>query len=189
MAIYHALANFSMPEARIIFPKSPTHFRPKYFILLEKSFLGNFYRHLATFTGHTDSQPNIQRYRLHHSCPKEEATTSMFATSSPWRIATAAGKTFANALTCSRSTSATSLRSSSSTRASLSTSAIRFTFTAPTSTSWRWRGTPSTPATPVPWHLKVTMNCGQSYKQFTIVIYNSRVVIWSNFKSGVTLES
>ena len=31
--------------------------------------------------------------------------------------------------------------------------------------------------------------CGQSYKQFTIVIYDSRVVIWGNFKSGMTLES
>ena len=31
--------------------------------------------------------------------------------------------------------------------------------------------------------------CGQSYKQFTIVIYDSRVVIWGNFKSGTTLES
>ena len=30
---------------------------------------------------------------------------------------------------------------------------------------------------------------GQSYKQFTIVIYDSRVVIWGNFKSGTTLES
>ena len=30
---------------------------------------------------------------------------------------------------------------------------------------------------------------GQSYKQFTLVIYNSRVVIWGNFKSGTTLES
>ena len=29
---------------------------------------------------------------------------------------------------------------------------------------------------------------GQSYKQFTIVIYNSRVVIWGNFKSCTTLE-
>ena len=31
--------------------------------------------------------------------------------------------------------------------------------------------------------------CGQSYKQFTIVIYDSRVVMWGNFKSGTTLES
>ena len=30
---------------------------------------------------------------------------------------------------------------------------------------------------------------GQSYKQFTIVIYDSRVVIWGNFKSNTTLES
>ena len=30
---------------------------------------------------------------------------------------------------------------------------------------------------------------GQSYKQFTLVIYNSRVVIWGIFKSGTTLES
>ena len=32
-------------------------------------------------------------------------------------------------------------------------------------------------------------HCGQSYKQFTIVIYDSRVVIWGNFKSNTTLES
>ena len=31
--------------------------------------------------------------------------------------------------------------------------------------------------------------CGQSYKQFTLVIYNSTVVIWDIFKSGTTLES
>ena len=29
----------------------------------------------------------------------------------------------------------------------------------------------------------------QSYKQFTLVIYESRVVIWGIFKSGTTLES
>ena len=31
--------------------------------------------------------------------------------------------------------------------------------------------------------------CGQSYKQFTLVIYDPRVVIWSVFQSGPTLES
>ena len=31
--------------------------------------------------------------------------------------------------------------------------------------------------------------CSQSYKQFTLVIYESRVVIWGRFKSGTTLES
>ena len=30
---------------------------------------------------------------------------------------------------------------------------------------------------------------GQSYKQFTLVIYDSRVVIWGILKSGTTLES
>ena len=30
---------------------------------------------------------------------------------------------------------------------------------------------------------------GQSYKRFTLVIYDSRVVIWGIFKSGMTLES
>ena len=30
---------------------------------------------------------------------------------------------------------------------------------------------------------------GQSYKQFTLIIYDSRVVIWGIFKSGTTLES
>ena len=29
---------------------------------------------------------------------------------------------------------------------------------------------------------------GKSYKHFTLVNYDSRVVIWSNFQSGTTLE-
>ena len=31
--------------------------------------------------------------------------------------------------------------------------------------------------------------CGQSYKHFMIINYNSRVIIWGIFKSGTTLES
>ena len=31
-------------------------------------------------------------------------------------------------------------------------------------------------------------SCGQSYKHFTIVIYDPRVIIWDVFKSGATLE-
>ena len=31
--------------------------------------------------------------------------------------------------------------------------------------------------------------CDQSYKHFTLVNYDSRVVIWGIFKSGSTLES
>ena len=31
--------------------------------------------------------------------------------------------------------------------------------------------------------------CGQSYKHFTLVNYDSRVVIWGIFQSGTTLES
>ena len=30
---------------------------------------------------------------------------------------------------------------------------------------------------------------GQSYKHFTLVNYDSRVVIWGIFQSGMTLES
>ena len=30
---------------------------------------------------------------------------------------------------------------------------------------------------------------GQSYKQFTLVIFDSRVIIWGIFKSDMTLES
>ena len=30
--------------------------------------------------------------------------------------------------------------------------------------------------------------CGQSYKQFVLVIYKSRIVIWGIFKSCMTLE-
>ena len=37
--------------------------------------------------------------------------------------------------------------------------------------------------------LSVSVLSGQSYKQFTLVIYDSRVVIWGIFKSGITLES
>ena len=33
------------------------------------------------------------------------------------------------------------------------------------------------------------LSSGQSYKQFTLVICNSRVVIWGIFQSGTTLES
>ena len=32
-------------------------------------------------------------------------------------------------------------------------------------------------------------NCGQSYKHFMLVNYDSRVVIWGIFQSGTTLES
>ena len=31
--------------------------------------------------------------------------------------------------------------------------------------------------------------CGQSYKHFTLVNYDSGVVIWGIFQSGMTLES
>ena len=31
--------------------------------------------------------------------------------------------------------------------------------------------------------------CGQSYKHFMLVNYDSRVVIWGIFQSGMTLES
>ena len=33
------------------------------------------------------------------------------------------------------------------------------------------------------------LTSGQSYKTFTLVNYDSRVVIWGIFKSGTTLES
>ena len=33
------------------------------------------------------------------------------------------------------------------------------------------------------------INCGQSYKHFMLVNYDSRVVIWGIFQSGMTLES
>ena len=56
--IYCTLGNFSKPVARIILPKLHTFLGIfvmvlKSFIFLVKSFLGNFYRHLATFSGHT----------------------------------------------------------------------------------------------------------------------------------------
>ena len=39
------------------------------------------------------------------------------------------------------------------------------------------------------WLLPVAVISGQSYKQFTLIIYKFRVVIWGIFKSGTTLES
>ena len=39
------------------------------------------------------------------------------------------------------------------------------------------------------WGAPIYMFCGQSYKQFTLVIYDSTVIIWGIFKSGTTLES
>ena len=32
-------------------------------------------------------------------------------------------------------------------------------------------------------------SCGQYYKHFTLINYDSRVVIWGIFQSGTTLES
>ena len=42
------------------------------------------------------------------------------------------------------------------------------------------------------WYILKTDNwiiSGQSYKQFTIVIYDTRVTVWGIFKSDTTLES
>ena len=52
--IYCTLGNFSKPIARIIFPKLPTYSSNfckvvKIFNFSSEIFLGNFYRHLATF--------------------------------------------------------------------------------------------------------------------------------------------
>ena len=54
LPIYWTLGNFSKPLATISLPKTPTFLGnflevSKYLIFLVKSFLGNFYRHLATF--------------------------------------------------------------------------------------------------------------------------------------------
>ena len=38
-------------------------------------------------------------------------------------------------------------------------------------------------------NVAISMTSGQFYKQFTLVIYDPIVVIWSVFKSGTTLES
>ena len=35
----------------------------------------------------------------------------------------------------------------------------------------------------------ISLTSGQSYKHFTLVNYDSRVVIWGIFQSGMTLES
>ena len=58
-AIYWTLGNILKPLAKINLPKSPRFLSNfckgvKITIFLVKSFLGNFYRHLAIFSGHTD---------------------------------------------------------------------------------------------------------------------------------------
>ena len=35
----------------------------------------------------------------------------------------------------------------------------------------------------------IGLTCGQSYKHFTLINYDSKVVIWRIFQSGTTLES
>ena len=55
------------PLATIYLPKSPTFLGIfvkvlKHFIFLMKSFLGNFYRHLAIFYGHTDNNSPCINY-------------------------------------------------------------------------------------------------------------------------------
>ena len=37
--------------------------------------------------------------------------------------------------------------------------------------------------------IRLELTSGQSYKQFTLVIYEPRVVIWGIVKSGMTVES
>ena len=59
------LGNFLKPLATINLPKSPTFLGifvkvSKSIIFLVKSFLGNFYRHLAFFSGHTENNPHCQ---------------------------------------------------------------------------------------------------------------------------------
>ena len=66
-AIIRTLGNFSKPLATINSPKSPTFlgifsYGSKSLIFLVKSFLGNFYRHLATFTGHPVGDFRINDY-------------------------------------------------------------------------------------------------------------------------------
>ena len=61
--IYWTLGNFSKPLATIKLPKSSPFLDnfwkvSKSSIFLVKSFLGSFYRYLATFTGHTASHYN-----------------------------------------------------------------------------------------------------------------------------------
>ena len=65
-SIYWILGNFLKPLATTILPKSPTFLDNicklvKIYHFLDKSFLGNFYRHLVIFYGHTGS--------LTHSSP------------------------------------------------------------------------------------------------------------------------
>ena len=63
-AIYWTLGNFLKPMATISLPKSPTFLGNfwkvwQFIIFLVKSFLANFYTHLAIFSGHTDNGPKV----------------------------------------------------------------------------------------------------------------------------------
>ena len=65
-AIYYNLANFSKPVATMILPKLPTLYSIfvkvlKSFIFLVKSFLGNFYRHLAIFYWSHWFEPHVKQ--------------------------------------------------------------------------------------------------------------------------------
>ena len=61
--------HFLKPLAAINLPKSPTFLSnffvqvSKSIIFLVKSFLGNFYRHLAIFSGHTVCHPALLRWQ------------------------------------------------------------------------------------------------------------------------------
>ena len=68
-AIYWTLGNFLKPLATIILPKPPTFLGKfckgvKIHPFLVKSFLVNFYRHLAFFSGHTSLNLHLLRLRL-----------------------------------------------------------------------------------------------------------------------------
>ena len=58
-AIYCTLGDFLKPLATINLTKSPTFLVSKSIIFLVKSFLGNFNRHLAIFSGHTGSNLSL----------------------------------------------------------------------------------------------------------------------------------
>ena len=68
--IYWTLGNFLKPLATIILPKSNTFLGKflkvsKSIIFLVKSFLGNFYRHLAIFYGHTEWDEHLFGHQDH----------------------------------------------------------------------------------------------------------------------------
>ena len=73
MAIYWTLGNFLKPLAAINLPRSPTFLGNfckgvEIYHFSSEIILDSFYRHLAIFSGHTDSSSSLVQFRLLWNC-------------------------------------------------------------------------------------------------------------------------